>query len=174
MIQERKFRPDLWYRLDVFPINMPPLRDRKRDIPVLVQYLMDRKLFEMNLPFEPRLSPGAMDRLIDYDWPGNIRELQNVIERELILCKGEPMSFNSLSPQPARAKEEASSFEDGRFLTMDQMMIRHIRQSLKMSKGKVDGPGGAAQLLGMNPSTLRARMKKLNITISRVPSGRLE
>ena len=165
MIKAKTFREDLWYRLNVFPIEVPPLRERRNDMPVLVQYLINRKLYEMNLSFQPRLAPGAMEQLIDYDWPGNIRELQNVLERALILCKGAPLTFSNLVPnRPEDPKtEHVSSFENDRFLSMEEMMARHIYQSLKLSQGKVGGPGGAAELLGMHPSTLRARMKKLNI-----------
>lgn len=170
MIKAQAFREDLWYRLNVFPIEVPPLRDRKDDIPVLVQYLINRKLFEMNLPFEPDLGPEAMDQLMNYDWPGNVRELQNVLERALILCKGAPLTFPGLTSRPNEIQQEKypAAFNKGDFLSMEQMMVRHIHQSLKLSKGKIDGPGGAAELLKMHPSTLRARMKKLNIKISKV------
>lgn len=167
MIKKQAFREDLWYRLNVFPIEVPPLRNRKQDIPVLVQYLINSKLYEMNLPFKPKLGPEAMDQLMEYDWPGNIRELQNIIERALILSKGEPLSFPGLIPQKKGAALENTSYKDGRFLSMDQMVTRHIHQSLKLSQGKIGGPGGAAELLEMHPSTLRARMKKLNIKINK-------
>jgi transcriptional regulator with GAF, ATPase, and Fis domain len=169
MMKERRFRRDLWYRLNVFPIKVPPLRDRKRDIPVLVQYLINNKLFEMNLPFQPRLAPKAIEQLIAYDWPGNIRELQNILERALILCKGKPMSFAGLALKNANPEGQTDAYQNGRFLNMEEMMVRHINQSLILSNGKIDGPGGAAELLKMNPSTLRARMKKLNIKINKVP-----
>ncbi|MFZ5570702.1 MAG: sigma-54 interaction domain-containing protein [Thermodesulfobacteriota bacterium] len=169
MMKERRFRQDLWYRLNVFPINVPPLRERKRDIPALVQYLINNKLFEMNLPFQPRLSPRAMDQLIAYDWPGNVRELQNILERALILCKGKPMSFENLVSVEPYTEDHSDSHPSDGFPSMEEMMIRHINQSLIRSNGKIDGPGGAAELLKMNPSTLRARMKKLNISINRTP-----
>jgi transcriptional regulator with GAF, ATPase, and Fis domain len=169
MMKERRFRRDLWYRLNVFPIKVPPLRDRKRDIPVLVQYLINNKLLEMNLPFQPCFAPKAIEQLIAYDWPGNIRELQNILERALILCKGTPMSFAGLALKNANPEGQTDAYQNGRFLNMEEMMVRHINQSLILSNGKIDGPGGAAELLKMNPSTLRARMKKLNIKINKVP-----
>lgn len=170
MIKDQMFREDLWYRLNVFPIEVPPLRERKGDIPVLVQYLINRKSFEMNLPFEPDLGPEAMDQLMNYDWPGNVRELQNVLERALILCKGTPLTFPGLISKPDEnpAVDHSASLNTGSFLSMEQMMVKHIHQSIKLSRGKIDGPGGAAELLRMNPSTLRARMKKLNIKINKV------
>lgn len=165
MIKAKTFRQDLWYRLNVFPIEVPALRNRQSDLPVLVQYLINSKLYEMNLPFEPNLSPEAMGQLMDYDWPGNIRELQNVLERALILSNGKPLSFPELAPgrQKHTNDETSASFDEVRFLSMDEMAAKHIRLSLKLSNGKVGGPGGAAELLHMHPSTLRARMKKLNI-----------
>jgi transcriptional regulator with GAF, ATPase, and Fis domain len=171
MIKAKKFREDLWYRLNVFPIEVPSLRERKNDIPVLVQYLINSKLYEMNLSFEPQLSPEAIKQLVEYDWPGNVRELQNVLERALILSKGAALIFPNLMPKgPENTCADSSVFfEDSRFLSMDEMMAKHIYHSLKLSKGKIGGPGGAAELLKMNPSTLRARMKKLNIKINRTP-----
>ena len=163
MIKERAFRQDLWYRLNVFPIEVPPLRERKNDIPSLVQYLINNKLFEMNLPFQPVLANEAMDQLLAYDWPGNVRELQNVIERALILCNGAPLKFPNLAIHNSYQTIEEISHELKPFPTMEEMMITHIQHSLELSKGKIEGPGGAAKLLGMNPSTLRARMRKLGI-----------
>jgi len=164
MIKENKFRQDLWYRLNVFPIIIPPLRERKNDIPALVQYLINNKLFEMNLPFQPVLAPHAIKQLINYDWPGNVRELQNIIERALILCKGEPLEFPNLAVNQFNLKiKEEPETENDIFPTMEQMMIIHINKSLELSNGKIEGPGGAAELLAMNPSTLRARMRKLGI-----------
>lgn len=165
MIKEKKFRPDLWYRLNVFPIEIPPLRKRKTDIPALVQYMINNKLFEMNLPFQPVLGNRAMEQLINYNWPGNVRELQNVIERALILCKGAPLTFLNLSENVSDQSQDIDNhgISDEPFLTMAQMMVIHIQKSLTLSKGKIDGPGGAAELLDMNPSTLRARIRKLGI-----------
>lgn len=170
MIQSKTFREDLWYRLNVFPIEVPPLRDRKNDIPLLVQYLINSKLYEMNLSFEPVLSPEAMGQLTDYDWPGNIRELQNVLERALILCRGTPMSFPHLVSKKNGIpdEDEVSPFQEGKLLSLDQVIARHIQKSLELSKGKIGGVGGAAELLNIHPSTLRARMKKLSIRIGKV------
>jgi DNA-binding NtrC family response regulator len=144
------------------------LRDRKGDIPVLVQYLLNSKLFEMNLPFKPQLGSKALEQLIAYDWPGNVRELQNILERALILCKGKPLTFANLASKSNVSDHRTDSYHNGRFLSMEEMMIRHINQSLVLSNGKIDGPGGAAELLEMNPSTLRARMKKLKIRLHKV------
>lgn len=171
MINTNKFREDLWYRLNVFPIDVPPLRDRKGDILVLVQYLINSKLYEMNLSFEPHLAPEAMKQLTAYDWPGNVHELQNVLERALILSMGTPLHFPNLVPIKSEnaCSTSATSYENNKFLSMEEMMAKHIYLSLELSKGKIGGPGGAAELLKMNPSTLRAKMKKLNIKINRIP-----
>ena len=114
-----------------------------------------------------------MEQLVDYDWPGNIRELQNVLERALILCKGAPLTFPNLMP-PKKSEglniDDSTFFEKGHFLSMEEMMTKHIYQSLKLSQGQIGGPGGAAELLKMHPSTLRARMKKLNIQMIKIVS----
>ena len=176
LIRAGTFRQDLWFRLNVFPIEVPPLRKRKDDMPILVQYLVNSKLYEMNLSFEPDLSPEVMEKLTAYDWPGNIRELQNVLERALILSDGGRLRIPDLAPRPmdGSGASPTPSAANGRFLSMDEMITRHIHESLKLSNGKVGGPGGAAELLQMHPSTLRARMKKLNISTRReisVPHG---
>ncbi len=170
LVRENRFREDLWYRLNVFPIHIPPLRERKQDIPELADYFAHRQAVEMNLPYVPSFAPEAMDQLRAYDWPGNIRELKNVIERALITCQGEPLRFPHLSPRlrnggsPARC---SCSTPEG-FPTLDQMIARHIREGLRLARGRIEGRGGAAELLGIHPSTLRAKMRKLGIRIERV------
>ena len=96
MITEGGFREDLWFRLNVFPITIPPLRHRTVDIPALVTYFVERKAIQLRLPAIPPLAPGALDRLMAYHWPGNIRELENVIERALILDPNGPLTFDML------------------------------------------------------------------------------
>jgi transcriptional regulator with GAF, ATPase, and Fis domain len=167
MVKEEKFREDLWFRLNVFPIHIPSLRERKEDIPALVHHFMDRKSRELRLPVPPPLARGVIDRLVAYHWPGNVRELENVIERALILSKGAPLTFNELTG----GKPEASSFIPGGTqespLNLDELISQHIRRVLEMTKGKVHGKGGAAELLGINPSTLRNRMNQLGIPYGR-------
>ena len=166
MVEDGAFRKDLWYRLNVFPIHIPPLRERKADIPALVSHFVALKTRELNLPFAPQYEEDAMDQLTTYDWPGNVRELQNVIERTLILSRGKPLSFAHLeSSFDTKGSADALSVED-HFPTMEELTIRHIRKGLDRSGGKINGPGGAAELLDMHPQTLRSRMKKLGIKLS--------
>jgi transcriptional regulator with GAF, ATPase, and Fis domain len=169
MVKNQQFRKDLWYRLNVFPILIPPLRERKEDIPELVEYFARRQSVEMNLPYQYSFAPEAIDQLAGYDWPGNIRELQNVIERALIISRGEPLYFPNLSACSGKSADVSHSTEPAEFPTMEEMMSSHIRKSLHLTKGRIEGNNGAAQLLGMNPSTLRAKMKKLGIKINRMP-----
>jgi DNA-binding NtrC family response regulator len=146
----------------VFPIRIPPLRARRSDIPALVDYFIKTKSRELNIRQTPSLLPGAMKRLTAYDWPGNVRELENVIERELILSKGKPLSFQSVIQQPVEDNVPVEG-EGGDFPDLDEVVIRHIKKALALSHGKINGPGGAAELLKIKPNTLRSRMKKLKI-----------
>jgi transcriptional regulator with GAF, ATPase, and Fis domain len=167
MVKEKQFREDLWFRLNVFPIRVPPLRERREDIPALVHYFMGRKSRELGLPAPPPLARGVIDRLMAYHWPGNVRELENVIERALILNKGTPLTFDDLTG----GKPDESPFIRGVIqdspLKLDEAMSQHIRRVLKITKGKVHGKGGAAEVLGINPSTLRNRMNQLGIPYGR-------
>jgi transcriptional regulator with GAF, ATPase, and Fis domain len=169
MVKNQQYRKDLWYRLNVFPIQIPPLRERKEDIPDLAEYFARRQSVEMNLPYHHSLAPEAIEQLKAYDWPGNVRELQNVIERALILSRGEPLCFANLSALSGNLSDEVSAEDAAKFPTMEEMMSLHIKKSLNLSKGRIEGNGGAAELLGMNPSTLRAKMRKLRIKINRMP-----
>jgi transcriptional regulator with GAF, ATPase, and Fis domain len=167
MVREGTFREDLWFRLNVFPIVIPPLRERKSDIPALVNHFLDRKSKELGIKKSPRLSPGAIDLLMAYDWPGNVRELENIVERALIVNKeGEPLFFDNLLPHQ-EAKETIVRSPGNESLLMDDIMARHIKYVLDLTKGKVHGKGGAAEVLGINASTLRARMRNLGISFGR-------
>ncbi|MCK4337920.1 MAG: sigma-54-dependent Fis family transcriptional regulator, partial [Candidatus Aminicenantes bacterium] len=163
MINANQFREDLWFRLNVFPVWIPPLRDRKSDIPALLQHFINQKAKELKLPAIPTLSPAAIDPLLDYDWPGNVRELQNVVERALILNPNGPISFEHMTiahPQKTSLQASAQNVESE---NLDEIISNHIRRVLTKANGKIHGPGGAAELLGINPSTLRNRMNKLGI-----------
>jgi transcriptional regulator with GAF, ATPase, and Fis domain len=166
MISEKLFREDLWFRINGFPIFIPPLRQRKEDIPALMRHLIHEKCIELGLHESPAIEPGAMERLVKYDWPGNVRELQNVVERELICNQEGTLSFESLLPV-SNIKEERGLFfnEQDVFhpLKLDEAVERHIRNVLAHTKGRINGKNGAAELLGINPSTLRSRMKKLGL-----------
>ncbi len=162
MVNNGEFREDLWFRLNVFPITVPPLRERKVDIPALIQHFLDLKVKELKLPSIPSLAPGAIDPLMDYDWPGNVRELQNIIERALILNPQGPLSFEHLERTSSDAAREKDYSASGSY-NLDDVVRQHIRTVLKITNGKVNGSDGAAALLGVNPSTLRNRLKKLGI-----------
>jgi DNA-binding NtrC family response regulator len=166
MVKNHLFREDLWFRLNVFPISIPPLRERKVDIPALIQHFINLKTRELKLPAIPTLAPNAIDPLMEYHWPGNVRELENVIERALILNPKGPLTFEHLNLRsPKRTLElQGQSEEAG---NLDEIISRHIRRVLSRTKGKVSGPDGAAVHLGINPSTLRNRMKKLGIDYGR-------
>jgi transcriptional regulator with GAF, ATPase, and Fis domain len=169
MIASGRFREDLWFRLNVFPIMIPPLRQRREDIPALVHHFIDRKSKEMKLTERPALAPGALDRLMVYDWPGNVRELENMIERALIQSRGGMLSFETLSaPQVPMGREVTRDVGRNRtVLSLDEINAQHIRQALETAGGRINGPGGAAQILGLNPNTLRSRMNKLGIPFGR-------
>jgi formate hydrogenlyase transcriptional activator len=167
MIKANQFREDLWFRINVFPIRVPPLRERKEDIPSLVHYFIKKKTRELKIPVLPELEYSAIDRLMNYQWPGNVRELENLVERELILSKGRPLLFSVLAGSDTTGKLYASGKPDASALTLDQINAQHIRNVLKSINGVVHGPGGAAAILGINPSTLRSRMKKMGIPFGR-------
>jgi PAS domain S-box-containing protein len=168
------FRHDLLYRLNVFPVHMPPLRERGDDV-VLLAESFARRLAARRGQQPPVLPPDGRARLLRYDWPGNVRELQNVIERSLILSTdGRRLNLDRALPEtPAAAgggpRGEAlrePGAAGGRILTVTEMRDlerENIRRALEASRGKISGPGGAAELLGLNPSTLDSRMKALGI-----------
>lgn len=168
MMAEERFRDDLYFRLRVFPITIPPLRERRGDIPALVQHFMTKKSREMGLAEIPTLEPGSIDRLMNYPWPGNIRELQNVVERALILSNGKPLAFEDLGD--ARIDfvyPVGRPVTNERILNFQELVTNHIKLALDMAGGRVGGQDGAAKLLKMNPSTLRTKMRKLNIPFGR-------
>lgn len=171
MLAQGTFRDDLYFRLRVFPIAIPPLRQRQEDIPALVQHFIQKKSREMKLSVNPTLAPGALDCLMQYTWPGNARELENAIERELILSKGGALSFGSIGTQNQEEEiDRASALNQTHDepMDLDLMMAAHIRKVLKMCNGRVEGDKGAARRLNIHPSTLRKRMKKLNIAFGRM------
>jgi len=150
---------------------VPPVRERPSDIPALVQHFIERKAGELSISETPRLAPGAIDLLMAYAWPGNVRELENLIERAMILHRGEPLRFGELGTVvPGDAS--SSKAEDGiEPLDLDAVVARQIRRVLGMTSGKIHGPGGAGELLGVNPNTLRSRMRKLGIPFGKGKPG---
>jgi transcriptional regulator with GAF, ATPase, and Fis domain len=163
MAHEGAFREDLWYRLNVLPIRIPPLRLRREDIPSLVQHFVERKAREMGLPRVPRVSSQDLERLKRYEWPGNVRELQNIVERGLILSRGESLSFPDLSSTHIAQERIGASVMTKSVMPLDRAIAEHIRMVLDRVDGQIAGKGGAAELLEVNPGTLRSRMKKLGI-----------
>jgi len=167
LVEKNLFRDDLYYRLCVVPINIPPLRERKVDIPALVEYFMRKKAKEIGLNFIPTLTEGTLEKLIEYKWPGNVRELSNAIERAIIIHGNRPLDFEDIIgkqiKEEQKNKEVAGLLTNITDLSMKNIEIQHIINALKIAGGKVEGKDGAAAILAMNPATLRSRMKKLGI-----------
>jgi formate hydrogenlyase transcriptional activator len=157
MMDEGKFRSDLYYRLHVFPFHVPPLRERREDIPILTRYFTQKYSKRMGRKIDA-ISSAAMDALARYDWPGNIRELQNVIERSVVLTRGRVLEL--AMPEMSTGLIAAAP----KFDLASVAERERIVQALKDAKGVVAGPNGAARLLGLKRTTLQARMKKLRIT----------
>jgi formate hydrogenlyase transcriptional activator len=148
------FRSDLFYRLNVFPIHVTPLRERKEDIPVLLWSIVEDKMHSMGKRID-KVSKKSMDLLLNYNWPGNVRELQNVVEYSMILSQSTTLEI--LIPAQSGARENEGP------KTLAESERQHIESVLVLCNGRVRGKGGAAETLGMKESTLRFRMKKLGI-----------
>jgi formate hydrogenlyase transcriptional activator len=161
MILEKQFRSDLYYRVNVFPIQIPPLRERPEDIPLLVQHFVQQATHRMRKTIDT-IPSETMEALIRYRWPGNIRELENVIERAVILSPG---SVLQLSLRDLKSRITPGQNPD-RHQTLEEVERNHILKILKETKWVLSGPGGAAGRLGLNRSTLYFRMKKLGIARS--------
>jgi formate hydrogenlyase transcriptional activator len=165
-VDEGRFRQDLFYRLSVFPVEVPPLRERREDVAPLVAHFVRQSARRMNRP-EPQISKAALDRLVSYPWPGNVRELQNTVERAIISWREGPLTFD-LPASPARqnTEQQPKPAADAALLTRDELKRQEretIINALKQTNGKVSGPGGAAELLDMKPSTLASRISSLGI-----------
>ena len=159
-VAEGRFRLDLYYRLNVFPIELPSLRQRKEDIPLLANYFLDR-LVKKAGKAAAYLSEEAMETLMDYDWPGNIRELEHLVERSLLMAADEVIAHIDL---PSMQLARPGQTEDGfRIRTLEEMERDHILEILKICKGKVFGAGGAAEMLNIPSTTLNSKIKKLGI-----------
>jgi transcriptional regulator with GAF, ATPase, and Fis domain len=165
-VEEGRFRQDLFYRLSVFPIEVPPLRERRDDIAPLVAHFVKKSAQRMNRP-EPQVSKAGLDDLTFYHWPGNVRELQNTVERAIILWQSGPLTFElPASLQPENSVQRLKPAVSAGLLTRDELKRQEretIINALTRTNGKVSGPGGAAELLGMKPSTLASRISSLGI-----------
>jgi formate hydrogenlyase transcriptional activator len=176
-----RFRSDLFYRLNVFPIELPPLRNRRSDIPLLVSFFVQRFANKFGRKIDA-VQKKTMDLLVDYAWPGNIRELQNIIERAVVLATcpalsldpaflpktfaSEGLPHNSSNGRPEsdpRIEEQHVSSPEARFPSLEQMERNHILAALNRSGGVIDGSNGAAKILEIHPNTLRSKMIKLGI-----------
>jgi len=159
MVGENKFRADLYYRLHVFPLNIPPLRERREDIPLLTRYFVQKHAQRMGRHIET-IPSAALDALTRYDWPGNIRELQNLLERSVILTNGStlhvamPEFMEAAAPGSPRSRNSEASQASER---------ERIIKALEEAKGQVGGPNGAAARLGLKRTTLQNRMQKYKI-----------
>jgi len=159
MVEEKKFRSDLYYRLNVFPINVPPLRERPEDIPLLVHFFANKFAQQMKRRIES-VPKETMAALVNYHWPGNIRELQNLVERGVILSRGPsleiPLGELKQSTRPTNHVNGST--------TLESVEREHILRVLSESKWVIGGPAGAAARLGVNRTTLNHRLRKLGIT----------
>ncbi len=183
MVGEQKFRPDLYYRLNVFPIRVPALRERKEDIPLLVRHFV-QQFSQQNNRVINTIPSETMEALVRYHWPGNIRELQNVIERAVILSKGTMLNVSLAGLEPdvtPRASHTATNGTPSEHKRLQDILAEteqtEILRALEASDGIIAGPSGAAARLGVKRSTLQLRMQKLGIRLSRTPladRGRME
>ncbi|OCG26035.1 hypothetical protein A9G11_01540 [Gilliamella sp. wkB108] len=176
MVADRTFRADLYYRLNVFPIHIPPLRHRKEDIPALAQFFTQKFAHQMKRDIDS-IASSTLQQLCDYDWPGNVRELANVIERAVILTKGHSLNINMQSflvndhpilETPIIRKVPQPDLDNNHFSHNDLVQREKIIQVLKETNGIIAGPKGAAIKLGLKRTTLLSRMQKLNISAKEV------
>ncbi len=163
LVEEGKYRSDLYYRLDVFPINIPPLRERGDDIILLVNYFAQK----FRAQFKKRISSisqASLERLQNYSWPGNVRELEHIIERAVLLAEGEVLTVDlPLGDEISRAGGRNEPGQTAKLVTLEEMEREYIEQVLRRTNGMIAGRGGAAEILGLPASTLRSRMKKLGV-----------
>lgn len=164
-IAERNFRLDLYYRLNVFPLTLPPLRERKTDIEALVLFFAHKFCNALNKPFNG-IADSMMEKMYAWHWPGNIRELENIMEQSVVLNDGKSKlqlmrSFSTVTPESS-GKAAIHTFEEVKHI-QQQTEREYITSFLKRTKGRIRGAGGAAELLNIKPSTLESKMTKLNI-----------
>jgi transcriptional regulator with GAF, ATPase, and Fis domain len=166
-VRTGRFRRDLFYRLNVFPITLPTLRERRDDLPALVAYLVDRLGRELGKPVG-QVKPGTLQAFERYDWPGNIRELENVLQQGIILSQDGTLDLSGFVGEPMNVVDVPSRPQNGSRSLVD-VERDHIQLVLETVGWRIEGVAGAAQVLGLRPSTLRTRMRKLGI--QRPPKG---
>ncbi|MGE3490186.1 MAG: sigma 54-interacting transcriptional regulator [Vicinamibacterales bacterium] len=162
-VHQGRFRQDLYYRLSVFPIDIPPLRERRADVPGLVRHFVRQSARRLNRPL-PKVSQATLARLAAYEWPGNIRELQNLVERAVILWQGGPLQFPEAPGE--RHVERTEPVGEARLLTrvaIKQLERDSVVEALRRADGRIFGPDGAADLLGIKPTTLASKIRALGI-----------
>ena len=168
MVIKGEFREDLWFRLNVFPIMIPPLRQRIDDIPALILHFVEHKSKDLKIRNTPSLAPEIIEKLQDYKWPGNVRELENIIERELILSQingnGDLLKFETFSNTNISKRQNPPGNYNQVIRPLDEVITSHIKKALDCSNGRVEGENGAARILGLHHSTLRGKMRKLGIS----------
>ena len=158
-VRNGKFRQDLFYRLNVFPITLPALRERREDLPALLHHFCDRLGRQLGRPIE-RIAPGSLQALERYDWPGNIRELENVLQQAVILSRNGVLDLSDFAGQPIHRDLQPVSEEPQALADVQRV---HIQRILQSTNWRIEGATGAAKILGLCPSTLRTRMRKLGI-----------
>jgi len=165
MVKKGQFREDLFFRLNILPIRIPPLRERPQDIPALIQHFITKKSIDMKFRKTPVLAQGEIERMMAYSWPGNVREVENTVERALILNRDKDLSFGDFYSN-WKKEHPFSNIHNQQYeiLSLDEIMTAHIKKVLEMTNGKIHGKDGAAEKLSINPNTLRHRMKKLGIS----------
>ena len=155
-VTQGRFRRDLYYRLNVFPITIPCLRERREDIPALVRHLVDKLSRVLGKRIDT-VPADVMRMLVRYDWPGNVRELENVLQRAIIMSSGATLAIgDAWMPTPLATDDPGG-------MTLVEVERRHIRHVLDATRWRIEGRDGAARILGMHASTLRSRMSKLGV-----------
>jgi formate hydrogenlyase transcriptional activator len=167
-VREGRFRADLLYRLNVFPLRVPALRERRSDIPLLIAFFLEAVAKKLGKPLAGFIRRD-LDRLVRYGWPGNVRELQNVVERAAILARSQVLTLQAdvlgeETAERAGGRGRDDEQEEQQERTLEAVERAHILRVLQETGGVVEGPRGAARVLGIHPATLRSRMKKLGVS----------
>jgi transcriptional regulator with GAF, ATPase, and Fis domain len=165
LVENKQFREDLYFRLNVFPLHSPSLRDRIDDLPFLVTHFVNKICLRFNQP-QHRVSVGQLSHLQQYSWPGNIRELENIIERQVILATSDKLNFEFLAKDTKQDKRQLSKPLGSKLVSAQQhkqFEKSNLENALSQCKGKIYGDDGAAELLGLKPTTLASKLKKFGI-----------
>lgn len=162
LVDEGKFRADLYYRLNVFPITIPPLRERGDDLVLLVNYFAQKYRIQFHKKISS-ISRSSLESLKNYRWPGNVRELENIVERAVLLSESEVLTIDPPHGRGQSADGATPGAGDDRLVSLEEMERRYIEEVLRRTNGRIAGKGGAAEILELNASTLRSRMKRLGI-----------